>query len=499
MKISRRKFIGTSAVGLVSASTVKSSEKQSKPIELCGPNDAKQFVFGSDPVRVRKSFYDLSEEELINLCKAVEFMRNKTPLESPISWESYTRIHSKHCTAYDADHPQVHWGWHFLPWHRGYIFFLERLLANSLKKMGIDGTKFAFPYWDWTSHPEMPNTKFRESKGLGSPLFGYDLTQQNMVNPDNLGFDNLALYNGNRAPTLEKNKMDPNNETQQDSKDHVQECLAFVSKQYVDLMLTTPWEQFGGKEGIDRKTGQGLLESGAHNDVHDWVGTRYGCNRDMGTLRYAAQDPVFFMHHTNLDRIFSLYKNPMPDLNGPWGQQRYVYPDLDGTPVSVSVKDIMLWTQTVSYQQPQNTKVKLAPRSKISSVESITVPIDKKTTAKSGLNFTLEPNQSLKGLISSAAEGGISLLEIETGPISHKGRAVIKVYVGKTYIGRIKILDGDPSTTNPEASHTFSMTLGKLGNIATALPSINKFDINFFSYGIDNDVLIRNLKFTLIK
>jgi hypothetical protein len=172
---------------------------------------------------------------------------------------------------------------------------------------------------------------------------------------------------------------------------------------------------------------------------------------------------------------------------------------LDGTPVSVSVKDIMLWTQTVSYQQPQNAKAKLAARYKISSTKSIVVPINKNTAAKSGLNFTLEPSQSLKELISSAVEGGISLLDIETGPISHKGRAVIKVYVGKTYIGRIKILDGDPSTTNPDASHTFSMTLGKLGNITTALPSINKFDINFFAYGIDNDVLIRNLKFTLIK
>ena len=496
MKQSRRSFLGLGAIGLLGLN-MQGAEK--KPLELCDPNEVPQFVFGNEPMRTRKSFYDLTDEELQTLCKAVDYMRNKLPREAPTSWETYTRIHYKHCTAFDADHPQVHWGDHFLPWHRGYLFFLERMLGNSLKQLGIDGNKFAFPYWDWISHKEMPNTKFREMKGLGSPLFGYDLTQQNMVAGDNLGFDNLALYDGNRGPTLEKSKIDPDNETQQDSKEHVSECLGYMSKEYVDLMLTTPWEQFGGKSGIDRKTGQGLVEAGAHNDGHDWVGTRYGCNRTMGTLRYAADDPIFFMHHCNLDRIFSLYKNPIPDINGPWGQQKYVFPDLNGSPVSVSVKDIMLWTQTVSYQAPQTNKAKLGASKPLKNAASVTIPVNKSTIAKAGLSVSIEPSTSLKNLINKGLESGTSILEIETGPISHAGRATIKVYIGKKYIGRIKIMDGDPSTTNPDASHTFVMTLGQLGKISDAIPFVNKFDVNFYAYGIDRDVLIRNLKFSVMR
>ena len=500
MKLNRRSFIGTGVMGLFGL-TAKSAETKPKQYELCGPNDAKQFVFGSEPTRVRKSFYDLTDDELKNLCRAIGYMRNNIPLESATSWESYTRIHYKHCTAFDADHPQVHWGWHFLPWHRGYIFFLERMLANILtNQFNIDGSKFAYPYWDWTNHPEMPNTKLRKEAGLVSPLFGYDLTKQNMVVSDNLGFDNLALYDGNRGPTIEKSKMDPNNETQQDSKEHIQECLGFMSKQYVDLMLTTPWEQFGGKAGIDRKTGQGLVESGAHNDGHDWVGTRYGCNRTMGTLRYAANDPIFFMHHSNLDRIFSLYKNAMPDLNGPWGQQRYVYPDLDGTPVSVSVKDIMLWTQTVSYAPPSVEKfmLKSAP-STVKSINSVSMDVNKSTVAKAGLSITIDPSEELKSLIRSGWSDAISLLEIETGRIVHSGRATIKVYVNNQYIGRIKIMDGDPSTTSFNASHTFVMTLGDMGNMIKALSTTNKFDITFYAYGLDAELLIRKLKFSVLK
>jgi hypothetical protein len=500
MDISRRNFLGTGLFGATIASIGKTAEKQPKPFELCGVDDAKKFVFGSDPLRVRKSFYDLTDDEVKNLCRAVGYMRNSIPLELSTSWESYARIHYKHCTAWDADHPQVHWGWHFLPWHRGYIFFLERILANCLSKQGYNGASFAYPYWDWTNNAEMPNTKERIERGLASPLFGYDLTKQNMVKGDNLGFDNLALYDGNRGPTIDKSRMDPNLETQEDSKQHIQECRNYMSHEYINLMLTTPWEQFMGKPGIDQKTGQGLLESGAHNDGHDWVGTRYGCNRNMGTLRYAANDPIFFMHHANLDRIWSLYKNTMPDVNGPWGEQRYVYPDLDGSPVSVSVKEIFLWTQSVSYQAPsiESFKLKSSPR-QINSINSVAFNINKSTTAKAGLSVTIEPDESTKAFIRSGWFDAISLLEVETGPISHKGRARIDVYVGKTYVGRIKIMDGDPSTTSPKASHTFTMTLGELGNIIKAVPTSGKFDLNFYTYGLDKDVLIKNVKLIVMK
>lgn len=501
MKYTRKTFLGASAIGLLGMATKSSEAKPNKPIELCDPSEVKPFVFGNEPLRTRKSFYDLSDNEVKNLCKAVGYMRNQIPLGDPLHWETYTKMHSKHCTSADEMNPQVHWGWHFLPWHRAYIFFLERILANILRNnFDVDNSaNFAYPYWDWVNHKEMPNTKERELRGLASPLFGYDLTQQNMVKGDNLGFDNLALYNGNRGPTIEKNKMTPDNETQPDSKQHIQECINFMSPEYVKLMLTTPWEQFGGKPVIDKVNGPGLLESGAHNDGHDWVGTRYGCNRDMGTLRYAALDPIFFMHHGNIDRIWSLYKNEMPDVNGPWGQQVYVFPDLDGTPVSVTIKDIVLWMNTVSYQAPSVEKTKLLATRPTTSMSSVSMKVNKRTSAKAGLTVAISPNEELKSTLNKGFQGGISMLEVETGPISHKGKASIQIYVNKTYIGRIKIMDGDPSTTNANVSHTFVMTIGKLGNLIDVLSTNSKFDLNFYLYGLDKDVLIRSLKFSVIE
>jgi polyphenol oxidase len=42
----------------------------------------------------------------------------------------------------------VHHNWLFLPWHRAYLYFHERILAMLLEKhRGV--RDFALPYWDW--------------------------------------------------------------------------------------------------------------------------------------------------------------------------------------------------------------------------------------------------------------------------------------------------------------------------------------------------------------
>ena len=89
-------------------------------------------------------------------------------------------------------------------------------------------------------------------------------------------------------------------------------------------MLLLEFEDFAGtavpaNSKIAAPDGMGILEHYPHNNGHDWVGSRFGKNRDMGSLRYAALDPIFFMHHANIDRLWSLYKRTQPDPDKPWG------------------------------------------------------------------------------------------------------------------------------------------------------------------------------------
>lgn len=459
MKSNRRNFfiqsglLGTSAIGLTTFSADHIHKNQ---VVL---KNKSSFDPSKDPKRIRKSFYDLTDEELRNLCKAVGYMRNDIPTDSPLHWENYGRQHAHHCTEAGDNNPQVHWSWHFLPWHRGYVYFMERILANILTtKLNIDGSKFAYPYWDWCTHQEIPNTRLRQQTGLASPLFGYDLTQEDMVNADNLGFDNTALYDGSRGPTILKPKMDPDNEVTEDSKNHIKDALYYTSATYINKILTTPFEQFAGGSTIDRTTGQGLLEQNPHNDGHDWVGTRIGKNRTMGTLRYAALDPIFYMHHGNIDRIFSLYNQPMPSLDGPWGQQTYEYTDIDGTWVKVSVKDIMTGiSDNISYgESPLMAKIK-PNSSKVT--RNIVVSVNKQIENEP-VTVTLN-SKIIRKIITSK----LALMDVKLGSINYTGKYKIDIKMTdangvQTNVGRIRMLDGEHrKDVHPKSEHVFSVAL----------------------------------------
>ncbi|CAM6112438.1 unnamed protein product [Calypogeia fissa] len=52
--------------------------------------------------------------------------------------------------------------------------------------------------------------------------------------------------------------------------------------------------------------GGGSLESSVHATVHFWTGTDPPSMDDMGQLAHSARDPVFFAHHSNIDRMWQV-------------------------------------------------------------------------------------------------------------------------------------------------------------------------------------------------
>jgi len=508
MDTTRRTFLKSGLLTGTLGLNLNATSKQPINDPTCGPaTGGKRFNFKNEPPRIRKSFYDLSDDEVKNLCRAVGYMRKDIALNSTLQWENYAKLHAYHCTNSGVSMVQVHWSWHFLPWHRGYVYFLERILDNILKtNFGWNGDAFAYPYWDWSNHQEIPNTKLRKDSGLASPLFGYDLTQEDMVQADSLGFDNLALYDGNRKPSILQPTMDPSNEVSADSKQHITETKWYMSRDYINAILQAPFELFGGKavENPTTPSGQGLLEQGPHNNGHDWVGTRFGNNRNMGTLRYAANDPIFFMHHGNIDRIWSLYKNEMPDPNGPWGQQEYTYTDIDGSPLKVTVKDIVTKLTNITYQPPSDEPIKLTSTVVKTIPKSVTIPVSGELT-KDGLVLDISENQQLKDLLS--VDSKLSIFTVETGPISYAGKFNISVYVNQTnYIGRINVLDGRVPDTNLNAAHEFPMTIGigqqsLTNNLNTSLSGYPK-SIKLVLSKVQNKnfkLNIKSLKFTVLR
>jgi tyrosinase len=49
----------------------------------------------------------------------------------------------------------------------------------------------------------------------------------------------------------------------------------------------------------------GNLE-GAHNNIHNYIG---GSRGEMATVQYAGFDPLFWLHHAQIDRLLWLFQN----------------------------------------------------------------------------------------------------------------------------------------------------------------------------------------------
>jgi tyrosinase len=141
----------------------------------------------------------------------------------------------------------------FLPWHRMYLLAFEAVIRSVL---GDDD--FAMPYWDYTApgNRSIP----AEFRSPDSPELKW-------------------LYRGNRnAGNVDINKGDPMDKG------------TTVSPFDLSVMRETNYSDFCSQ-----------LNGGLHSDVH--VGVGNGMN--MGSVPFAAGDPIFWLHHCNIDRIWA--------------------------------------------------------------------------------------------------------------------------------------------------------------------------------------------------
>jgi hypothetical protein len=135
------------------------------------------------------------------------------------------------------------------------------------------------------------------------------------------------------------------------------------------LYSLTDFATFGGTStlGLDG----GTCENGVHAEVHVDVGMKTGAVRDMGNLGYAAQDPIFFAHHANIDKIWStwngLRKPSMPAgaYQNPTDPQflntRWSFFDENGKTVSIAAQDVLNHEANLRYTYRVFVKIPVIP------------------------------------------------------------------------------------------------------------------------------------------
>jgi hypothetical protein len=332
----------------------------------------------------------------------------KLPPTDPRNWYRNALVHTLDCP---------HQNWWFLPWHRGYIGWFER----TCRQLSGDPS-FALPFWDWTAEPRIPKSFW---DGVLDPsnnayLAGFSAFQAAFTTPINNFWNGLSqdqlgqlkarglssvgdLWDALGAPppnnmfydradarslTVEDPDFDPGTRRAVS----IQTIRSAVSaKVFVDT--TNPSSGFGSFKAGQHSdgTGEGVLESQPHDNVHGNVGGF------MGAF-LSPVDPIFFMHHSNIDRLWDVWTRKQQKLHlpilptasdlGPWQKEPFLfYIDENGKPVSKNTAGDYATIGQFNYDY--------APGSGEQFIPKLAAPV-------AGAPAPLVPAQSLKATLSGA-------------------------------------------------------------------------------------------------
>jgi len=258
-------------------------------------------------VRVRRDVWRLpiGDTTLTWYARAVGEMRLR-PLHDPTSWRYQAAIHeynrSDDPLASPTDVvPSVaerdrfwnrcqHSSWYFLPWHRMYLLCFERIVADTIVRLG-GPPNWSLPYWNYA------NQEVSTARCL-PPAFVSPELPDGSVNPLWIKYRSFKANGGS--------------------------LVGAPSDADASNALKEPWfttttvgaTDFGGpKTAFNHEGGRlGSLDIRPHGMMHVAVGGRLGW---MSSFNTAALDPIFWLHHANIDRLWTVWKKRDPTHRNP--------------------------------------------------------------------------------------------------------------------------------------------------------------------------------------
>jgi tyrosinase len=248
-------------------------------------------------------------------------------LADPTSWRFYAAIHGidkplwtqyGYLSSSDPMPTQAqvnlywkqcqHGSWYFPPWHRGYLLALEATIRDAVISLG-GPSDWALPYWNYFG----PNGENQLPPAFASPDW-----------PDGQG----------NNPLFVQQRWGPNNDGN-----------VYVPLDEVNLNALTVPEFTGVASGGDPGFGgvdtgfshggqvHGDLETQPHDWVHGLVGGGSPQNPNLPGLMSdpdtAGLDPIFYLHHANIDRLWQVW------IQGPVAQGNPTDPSWVNGPASV--------------------------------------------------------------------------------------------------------------------------------------------------------------------
>ncbi|KAG5561581.1 hypothetical protein RHGRI_004584 [Rhododendron griersonianum] len=324
----------------------------------CPPKSTQIVDFKFPPVpnamRVRPAAHLADTNYVAKFNKALQLMRD-LPDSDPRSFKQQAAIHCAYCDGayHQVGFPnldlQVHGGWLFFPFHRWYLYFFERILGKL-----IDDPTFTMPFWNWDSPAGMKMPALYTSP---KSAFYDALRDANHQPPTVIDLD----YNGKDTSETDQARINSN--------------LNVMYRQVVSSGKT-PSLFMGSayRAGDDPDPGAGSLENIPHGPVHIWCGDPNQPNlEDMGNFYSAGFDPIFFGHHSNVDRMWSIWKTlggkRQDFTDSDWLNSSFVFYDENANLTRVQVKDCLDTTKLgYVYQDVDIPWLTTKPTPRVSSI-----------------------------------------------------------------------------------------------------------------------------------
>jgi tyrosinase len=191
---------------------------------------------------------------------------------------------------------------YFLPWHRLYLLQFEEIIRTVTAH-----AEFTLPYWDYTTPASYAIPEEFQTKNSHDPVFSSLFVA-------NRNKDGGQLKSADINAGAPLNKYFPG------------------MKNFLVLpdLTDTNYSSFCGQ-----------LDNNLHGVVHVYTGDA----SNMGTIPTAAGDPIFWLHHCNIDRIWAGWNaaggaNPAQTNGTNWADTKFVFADDSGNRTELAISTI---------------------------------------------------------------------------------------------------------------------------------------------------------------
>jgi Common central domain of tyrosinase/Polyphenol oxidase middle domain len=288
---------------------------------------------GQAPLRVRRSINDLIRENspLIDSYRRAVDVMMKRDITDKTSWWFQANIHDAPDDNY-AMMPSLaeFWGqcphknYFFPSWHRIYLHFFERIARKA-----SGDPDFVLPYWSYDdpAQSSLPTAfvpdddEFEKGEKKAVP----PLDRRN------------PLARAKRLLHVDRRWIGIG-----DAARDTQAALALDRFTVTDKLDAL--QGFGGvrTEKLSEAVAAGGLEAAPHNLVHRTM----GIEGDLGSPQTAARDPIFWLHHANVDRIWVKWtdnaRGRIPPVDDPvWMNTKCRFFDENGNAQEMSAAEVL--------------------------------------------------------------------------------------------------------------------------------------------------------------